>query len=95
MTNGPSWYAGYGTETSKGTKTFSLVGKVRRSGLIEVPLGMSLREVIYEVGAGSPASSRQSRPAGPRAAAWTRSTWTRRSTMRTWRRQAPSWVPAA
>ncbi len=51
-TNGPGWYAGYGTETSKGTKTFSLVGKVRRSGLIEVPLGMSLREVIYEVGGG-------------------------------------------
>jgi len=52
MTNGADWYARHGTETSKGTKTFSLVGKVRRSGLIEVPLGTSLRAVIYEVGGG-------------------------------------------
>ena len=40
------WYASLGTETSKGTKTFSLVGKVRRTGLIEVPLGTTLRSVI-------------------------------------------------
>jgi NADH:ubiquinone oxidoreductase subunit F (NADH-binding)/NAD-dependent dihydropyrimidine dehydrogenase PreA subunit/(2Fe-2S) ferredoxin len=50
--NGPEWYAQYGTETSKGTKTFSLVGKVRRTGLIEVPLGLTLRGVIYDVGGG-------------------------------------------
>jgi len=50
--NGSEWYAQYGTETSKGTKTFSLVGKVRRTGLIEVPLGTSLRTVIYDVGGG-------------------------------------------
>ena len=50
--NGAEWYAQYGTETSKGTKTFSLVGKVRRTGLIEVPLGTTLRTVIYDVGGG-------------------------------------------
>jgi NADH-quinone oxidoreductase subunit F len=50
--NGAEWYAKRGTETSKGTKTFSLVGKVRRTGLIEVPLGTTLRQVIFEVGGG-------------------------------------------
>ncbi|MBM3298272.1 MAG: NADH-quinone oxidoreductase subunit F, partial [Candidatus Aminicenantes bacterium] len=45
MRRGAEWYSRFGTETSKGTKTFSLVGKVRRTGLIEVPLGMSLRRV--------------------------------------------------
>jgi NADH-quinone oxidoreductase subunit F len=50
--NGASWYNQFGTETSKGTKTFSLVGKVRRTGLIEVPLGTTLREVIHEIGGG-------------------------------------------
>ncbi|NHJ46328.1 MAG: 4Fe-4S dicluster domain-containing protein [Asgard group archaeon] len=49
---GKEWYAKFGTEQSKGTKTFSLVGKIKRSGLIEVPLGTSLREVIFEIGGG-------------------------------------------
>jgi NADH:ubiquinone oxidoreductase subunit F (NADH-binding)/(2Fe-2S) ferredoxin len=53
LRNGAEWYAGAGTETSKGTKTFSLVGKVRRTGLIEVPLGTTLREVIYDIGGGT------------------------------------------
>jgi NADH-quinone oxidoreductase subunit F len=47
-----SWFASYGTEKSKGTKTFSLVGKVVRTGLIEVPMGISLREIIYGIGGG-------------------------------------------
>ncbi len=50
--NGPGWFSQYGTESSKGTKTFSLVGRVRRTGLIEVPLGTSLRTVIDDVGGG-------------------------------------------
>jgi len=50
--NGAEWFARYGTETSKGTKTFSLVGRVRRTGLIEVPLGMTLREIVFEIGGG-------------------------------------------
>jgi NADH-quinone oxidoreductase subunit F len=44
------WWSGYGTEKSKGTKTFSLVGKVNRTGLIEVPMGITLREIIYGIG---------------------------------------------
>ena len=50
--NGPEWYAAYGTETSKGTKTFSLVGRVRRTGLIEVPMGMTLRQIVFDIGGG-------------------------------------------
>jgi NADH:ubiquinone oxidoreductase subunit F (NADH-binding)/(2Fe-2S) ferredoxin/NAD-dependent dihydropyrimidine dehydrogenase PreA subunit len=50
--HGASWYASMGTEKSKGTKTFALAGDVKHSGLIEVPLGISLREVIYDVGGG-------------------------------------------
>jgi NADH:ubiquinone oxidoreductase subunit F (NADH-binding)/NAD-dependent dihydropyrimidine dehydrogenase PreA subunit/(2Fe-2S) ferredoxin len=50
--NGAAWYNQYGTETSKGTKTFSLVGRVRRTGLIEVPMGTTLREIIFDIGGG-------------------------------------------
>jgi len=49
---GAEWLNSIGTETSKGTKTFALAGKVNNTGLIEVPLGISLREVIYEIGGG-------------------------------------------
>ena len=52
LARGPEWYASFGTETSKGTKTFSLVGKVRRTGLIEIPFGMTLRQVVYDIGGG-------------------------------------------
>ena len=52
LQRGADWYAGYGTEKSKGTKTFSLVGKVERTGLIEVPMGITLREIIYGIGGG-------------------------------------------
>jgi NADH-quinone oxidoreductase subunit F len=52
MQKGAGWWAGYGTQGSKGTKTFSLVGKVKRTGLIEVPMGITLREVIYGIGGG-------------------------------------------
>jgi NADH-quinone oxidoreductase subunit F len=54
VTNGGDWYAAYGTETSKGTKTFALTGKIGRPGLIEVPMGISLRRIIYEIGGGIP-----------------------------------------
>ena len=50
--NGAEWYSQFGTETSKGTKTFSLVGRVRRTGLIEVPLGTTIREIIFDIGGG-------------------------------------------
>ena len=49
---GAEWFAGRGTERSKGTKTFALTGKVKRSGLIEVPMGMTLGDVIFSIGGG-------------------------------------------
>jgi NADH-quinone oxidoreductase subunit F len=48
------WYSSYGTEKSRGTKTFSLAGNVNRTGLIEVPMGIKLGEIIYSVGGGVP-----------------------------------------
>jgi len=49
---GPDWYSSIGTEKSKGTKVFALAGKVNNVGLIEVPMGITLREVIFEIGGG-------------------------------------------
>jgi NADH:ubiquinone oxidoreductase subunit F (NADH-binding) len=63
--NGADWFSGYGTQTSKGTKTFSLVGKVRRMGLIEVPLGTTLRTVIYDVGGGPVKAFKAVQTGGP------------------------------
>lgn len=51
---GAAWFAGIGTETSKGTKIFSLVGKIRNTGLVEVPMGITLREIIDGIGGGVP-----------------------------------------
>ncbi|MBW1839229.1 MAG: SLBB domain-containing protein, partial [Deltaproteobacteria bacterium] len=51
---GAKWYSGVGTEKSKGTKVFSLAGKVNNTGLVEVPIGISMREVIFEIGGGIP-----------------------------------------
>jgi len=52
---GAAWFASIGSEKSKGTKVFSLVGKVKNTGLVEVPMGMTLREIIYDIGGGPPA----------------------------------------
>jgi NADH-quinone oxidoreductase subunit F len=52
MQKGADWYANYGTEGSKGTKTFSLAGKIERTGLIEVPFGITMRQIICEIGGG-------------------------------------------
>jgi NADH:ubiquinone oxidoreductase subunit F (NADH-binding)/(2Fe-2S) ferredoxin/Pyruvate/2-oxoacid:ferredoxin oxidoreductase delta subunit len=52
MEKGAAWYSAYGTEKSKGTKTFALAGKINRTGLIEVPMGIPLRTVIEEIGGG-------------------------------------------
>lgn len=51
---GAEWYASIGTEKSKGTKIFALTGKIRNNGLIEVPMGISLREIVEEMGGGIP-----------------------------------------
>jgi len=51
---GAEWYAGMGTDHSKGTKVFSLVGKIKNTGLVEVPMGMSLKEIVFNIGGGIP-----------------------------------------
>ena len=58
LQKGAEWYASYGTEKSKGTKNFSLAGKVVRTGLIEVPMGITLREIVYDIGGGIPENKR-------------------------------------
>lgn len=52
--NGPEWYASIGTKKSSGTKIFALAGKVENTGLIEVPMGMPLREIVFDIGGGVP-----------------------------------------
>lgn len=52
INKGAEWYSSYGTEKSKGTKVFALTGKVKNTGLIEVPMGITLREIIYDIGGG-------------------------------------------
>ncbi len=54
VNNGSDWFNTIGTESSKGTKIFSLVGKITNTGLVEVPMGMTLREIIYGIGGGIP-----------------------------------------
>ena len=51
---GADWFAGLGTESSKGTKIFSLVGKINNTGLVEVPMGITLRDIVYGIGGGIP-----------------------------------------
>jgi bidirectional [NiFe] hydrogenase diaphorase subunit len=51
---GPEWYASFGTEKSKGTKVFALTGKITNNGLIEVPMGIPLRQIVEEMGGGAP-----------------------------------------
>lgn len=58
MNRGAAWYSGIGTKGSKGTKIFSLVGKINNTGLVEVPMGITLREIIYDVGGGIPGGKR-------------------------------------
>jgi NADH:ubiquinone oxidoreductase subunit F (NADH-binding)/NAD-dependent dihydropyrimidine dehydrogenase PreA subunit/(2Fe-2S) ferredoxin len=54
IARGADWFSQFGTEKSKGTKVFSLVGKVNNTGLVEVPMGITLREIIYDIGGGIP-----------------------------------------
>jgi NADH:ubiquinone oxidoreductase subunit F (NADH-binding)/Pyruvate/2-oxoacid:ferredoxin oxidoreductase delta subunit len=54
INKGAQWYASIGTEHSKGTKIFSLVGKINNTGLVEVPMGITLREIVFEIGGGIP-----------------------------------------
>lgn len=58
MRNGAEWFAGIGTETSKGTKVFALAGNIRNTGLIEVPMGTPLRTIVEEMGGGAPGDAK-------------------------------------
>lgn len=51
---GPEWFAGFGTEKSKGTKVFALGGKIQNTGLVEIPMGTTLREIVEDIGGGIP-----------------------------------------
>ena len=95
--NGGDWYAGIGTPSSNGTKVFALAGRVVNTGLVEVPMGITLREIVYDVGGGI----REDRPfkavqtGGPSGGCIPPSTWTCRSTTSRWPRWARSWGRAA
>ncbi|MBL7112423.1 MAG: NADH-quinone oxidoreductase subunit NuoF [Bacteroidales bacterium] len=65
LREGGKSYAGIGSQNSKGTKTFALVGKVRRTGLIEVPMGITLREIIYDIGGGTRKEFKAVQTGGP------------------------------
>ncbi len=52
LLNGPEWFSSIGTDTSKGTKVFALAGKINNVGLVEVPMGTTLREIIFDIGGG-------------------------------------------
>lgn len=52
LKNGADWYSQFGTEKSKGTKIFALTGKINNTGLVEVPMGMTLREILFDIGGG-------------------------------------------
>lgn len=54
INKGPEWFASIGTEKSKGTKVFAVGGKIKNTGLVEIPMGTTLREVIYDIGGGIP-----------------------------------------
>ena len=54
IVKGPEWFASMGTETSKGTKVFALGGKIVNTGLVEIPMGTTLREIIFDIGGGIP-----------------------------------------
>ena len=58
INRGADWYSSIGTKGSKGTKIFSLVGKVRNTGLVEVPMGATLRHIVYDIGGGIPGGKR-------------------------------------
>ena len=56
--NGAEWFSSRGTQSTKGTKAFSLVGKIKNNGLVEVPMGISLREMVFDIGGGIPGGAK-------------------------------------
>ena len=96
--NGGDWFAGIGTEKSKGTKVFALAGRVNNTGLIEVPMGITLREIIFEIGGGIPdgRTFKAVQTGGPSGGCIPeRASRHRRSITSRWPASARSWAPAA
>jgi NADH:ubiquinone oxidoreductase subunit F (NADH-binding) len=54
LLNGGAWYASFGSEKSKGTKVFALAGAIKNAGLVEVPIGTTLGDLVYDIGGGIP-----------------------------------------
>ena len=96
--NGGEWFAQIGTEKSKGTKVFALAGSVKNTGLIEVPMGITLREIVFDIGGGIPdgrqVQGRADRRPFRRLHARANFSTCRWTTNR-WPRPAPSWARAA
>ena len=94
---GPQWFNSLGTEKSKGTKVFSLAGAVNNIGLVEVPMGISLRSIVFDIGEGIKGGEKLGRPswAALPAALCPSTFWIRRSIMTPWKRRAPLWGPEA
>ena len=97
INQGADWYTQFGTEGSKGTKIFSLVGKIKNTGLVEVPMGVTLRDIIYKIGDGIPdgKNSKLCRPAVRRVAVFPKNNWTQLSTLTNSSKLVPSWVRVA
>ena len=93
---GAKWYAGIGTENSKGTKLFSLAGKIKNTGIIEVPMGMPLRRIIYDIGGGIPNGKRFKavQTGGPSGGCIPGRCWISPWITKTCTRPARSWGPA-
>ena len=97
LAKGGEWFAKTGTPESPGTKVFSLVGKVKNTGLVELPLGEPLGTLVYKVGGGAPAGKQVKavQSGGPSGGCIPASCSPPRSRMSRCRPWAPSWAPAA
>jgi NADH:ubiquinone oxidoreductase subunit F (NADH-binding) len=95
--NGAEWFAGIGTEGSTGTKVFALAGNVNNTGLVEVPMGVTLREIIFDLGGGVPEGRKfkAAQTGGPSGGCLSAPISTRRSTTTRCARPGRSWAPAA
>jgi len=95
--NGGPWFAAQGTEKSRGTKVFALAGAIQNSGLVEVPVGTPLGDLIYDIGGGIPGGKefKAAQIGGPSGAASPNNTSTWRWITSASPNSAPSWAPAA
>ena len=94
---GKDWYRAIGTPGSKGTKIFALAGKVNNTGLVEVPMGATLRQIIFDIGGGIPKNRRfkAAQMGGPSGGCVPAQYLDLPSTTTRSRRSARSWAPAA